>query len=165
MGGDLHFHFTYSRYESCGERADFEEKSEMIREMSLDLFGELFTAFVSKPNREEKKLAAALVEDALAHADGGDEQKKYAETAKGSIRRALNAESRNELARIAVWHYEKCAASFRRAADGFESAAKLQNRAKSRRKFLQKAGEMARYAAQAELTICEIEEFRREGTR
>jgi hypothetical protein len=135
----------------------------MIREMSLDLFGEMFTAFASKPNAEDKKLAAAIVEDARAHAAKGAQQQGYARTATNAIRRAVSAESRRELARIAVWHYEKCAENFRQSAVGFESAARLQSGAKSRRRLLRKAAETARCAAQAELSMREIEEFQTEG--
>jgi hypothetical protein len=136
----------------------------MIREMSLDLFGEMFAAFTAPERKaEDKKLAAALVEDAAKHAAKGVEQQKYARTAQNSIRGGASAESRRELARIAVWHYENCAASFRQSAIGFESAAKLQARAKSRRALLQKAGEIARCVARAELAITEIDEFYGEG--
>jgi hypothetical protein len=136
----------------------------MMRELSLDLFGEMFAAFGANKGAEDKKLAIALAEDAGKHADEGERQQGYAKTAKDSIRRAMSAESRTELVRIAAWHFEKCARSFRASAVGFESAAKLQKRAKARRKFLQQAAEMTRLAAQADLAICEIDEFLQKGT-
>jgi hypothetical protein len=129
----------------------------MIREMSLDLFGEMFTAFA--PRAEDKRLAAAIVKDARKHATRGGEQQKYAQTAKDSIEKALSAESRRELARIAVWHYENCAENFRRSATGFESASRLQTSPRLCRALLLKAEDATRRASEAALAIGEIENF------
>ena len=131
----------------------------MVREIGLELFGEMFSAFaVTKPTIEEKRLARALAEDGRRHFLSGEEQRKYAGTAELSIQRAASEKSRRELGRIAVWHYERSAESFRGAAIGFESAAKLQTSLRARRAFFDKANRAARLAAQAELSICEIEE-------
>ena len=129
----------------------------MLREMSLDLFGEMFPAFA--PRAEDKRLAAAIVKDARKHAARGDEQQKYAQTARNSIARASSAESRRELARIAVWHYETGAENFRRSAIGFESASRLQTSSRLRRALLLKAKAAERRAAEVALAISEIEDF------
>lgn len=124
--------------------------------MSLDLFGERFAVFVPKPSAEEIGLANALVDDAEQHLNEGSEQQKYAEMARTLIANAENDAHRTELALIAVWHYEKCAAGFRRAVVSFESAAKIQKDEKMRRKLLKKAEATAESAMQAELSVLEL---------
>ena len=128
----------------------------MIQEMSLDLFGEMFTVFVPKPSAEDIKLANALVKDGEQHADEGKEQQNYAEMARTLIANAENDKSRAELSRIAVWHYERCANGFRHSVVSYESAAKIQKTEKSRRKLLKKAEMMAEFAMQAELSVLEL---------
>jgi hypothetical protein len=137
----------------------------MIQEMSLDLFGEMFTVFVPKPSAEDIKLANALADDAEKNAGDGSEQQKYAEMARTLITNAENDESRTELARIAGWHYERCAVSFRHSVVSFESAAKIQKDEKLRRQLLKKAEATAEFAMQAELSVLELtsDEKKRKG--
>ena len=128
----------------------------MIQEMSLDLFGDRFAVFAAKPGAEEIKLAKALTEDADAHADEAEKQRDYAEMARTLAANAENGESRRELVRIALWHYERCAAGFRSAVIQFESAAKIQNTEGARRRLLKKTEAMAELAMQAELSVLEL---------
>ena len=132
----------------------------MVREIGLELFGEMFSAFAAtaKPKAQEKRLARALAEDARRHFSSGEEQQRYAKTAELSMSCTVSEKSRKELGRIAVWHYERSAESLRRAAVGFESAAKLQGSHRARRAFFDKANRAARMAAQADLFVREIEE-------
>ncbi len=124
--------------------------------MSLDLFGDVFTVFAPKPSAEDIELAQALTEDGEQHADKGREQQNFAEMARTLIKNAENDESRAELTQIAVWHYEKCAGSFRNSVIDFESAAKIQKHENSRRRLLQKAEAMAEFSMQAELAVLEL---------
>jgi len=137
----------------------------MIQEMSLDLPGEMFTVFAAKPSAEEINLANALARDAEQNAAEGNEEQKYAEMARTLITNAENDTHRTEIARIAVWHYEKCAAGFRRSVVGFESAAKIQKDEKMCGKLLKKAETMAELAMQAELSVLELtgDEKKRKG--
>jgi hypothetical protein len=137
----------------------------MIQEMSLDLFGEMFTVFVPKPSAEDIKLAKALASDGEEHAAEGNEQQNYAAMARTLIANAENDESRTELARIAVWHYEKCAAGFRHSVVSYESAAKIQKDEKLRRRLLKKAEAAAELVMRAELSVLELtsDEKKREG--
>jgi len=128
----------------------------MIQEMSLDLFGNGFTVFAPKPSAEDVRLAKALTEDGAKNADDAERQQNYAEMARTLIANAENDESRTELTRIAVWHYERCAAGFRRSVVGFESAAKIQKTESVRRQLLKKAEAMAESAMQAELAMLEL---------
>src|SRR5215213_8427911 len=121
----------------------------MIQEMSLDLFGERFAVFAPPAGAEDLKLAKALTEDAAKHVAEAGKQHKYAEMARVLIMETAQAESRRELIRIAVWHYERCAAGFRRAVVSFESAARIQ-KASDARKLLKKAEATADSAARAE---------------
>lgn len=128
----------------------------MIQEMSLDLFGERFTVFTPKPGAEDIKLAEALAEDAAGQRAEAEKQREYAEMARTLITGAENGESRRELARIAVWHYERSAASFRSAVVSFESAARIQKAERMRRRLLKKAEAMAESAKRAELAVLEL---------
>ncbi|HVE56667.1 MAG TPA: hypothetical protein VNB22_07555 [Pyrinomonadaceae bacterium] len=128
----------------------------MIQELSLDLFGEMLTAFTPKPSAEEIRLANALVADGEQNTVEGREQQKYAEMARALIVTAENEARRTELARIAVWHYEKSGTGFRRSTVSFESAAKIQKNEKLRRKLLKKAETAAELAMQAELSVLEV---------
>jgi hypothetical protein len=148
IGGDLVFGFFYSDQRRGIKarqklfRTSFLRKTgdlQMIQEMSLDLFGERLAVFVSSPGAEEAKLAKALTQDAARHAGEAGKQRKYAGMARALIRETANDESRRELIRIAVWHYERCAAGFRQAVVSFESAAKIQKATGARRKWLKKA--------------------------
>ena len=129
----------------------------MIKEMSLDMFGEMFTVFAPQANAEEDiKPANALTEDGARHAGEAAKQLEYAETARASMRAARQTENIGELARISVWHYESCAAAFRRSVLSFESAAKIERAENARRKMLKKARAMAESARQAELAALEL---------
>jgi hypothetical protein len=128
----------------------------MIREMSLDLFGERFAVFVAPPSAEDLKLAKALKDDAAKHAGEAAKQRKYAEMAQNLIRQTTPHESRRELICIAVWHYERCAGSFRQAVVSFESAAKIQRSSDARRRLLKKAEAFAEFAMRAELAVLEL---------
>jgi len=128
----------------------------MIQEMSLDLFGERFAVLMPKPGAEEIKLANALVNDGEQNSVEGRRQQKYAEMAHSLIVNAENDAHRTELARIAAWHYEKSGAGFRRSSVSFESAAKIQEDEKTRRRLLKKAGTAAELAMQAELSVLEV---------
>jgi hypothetical protein len=64
-------------------------------------------------------------------------------------------ESRRELIRIAVWHYERCAAGFRRAVVSFESAARIQ-KASGAPKLLKKAEATGASAVRAERAAREL---------
>ena len=128
----------------------------MIQEISLDLFGSRFAVFTSKPSAEEIKLAKALAEDGTNHAAEAEKQRNFAEMARTLIANAENDESRAELTRIAVWHYERCANGFRQSVVSFESAAKIQKAEGARRKLLEKAEAMAESAMQAELAVLEL---------
>jgi hypothetical protein len=135
----------------------------MIQEMSLDLFGERFAVFMPTPSTEDIKLAEALTEDAARHAGEAGKQQEYAEAARKLSTETAPAESRRELMRIAAWHYERCADSFRQAVVSFESAAKIQKAENPRRKLLKKAAAMAELAMRAECAIVELKT--REKTR
>jgi hypothetical protein len=128
----------------------------MIQEISLDLFGSRFAVFAPKPGAEDIKLAKALTEDAAKNAAEAGKQQEYAEIARTFIANAENDESRAALTRIAVGHYERCAAGFRNAVVSFESAAKIQTTEIARRKLLEKAETLAESAMQAELAVLEL---------
>lgn len=128
----------------------------MIQEMSLDLFGERFTIFTPKPSAEDIKLAEALTDEGSAHAAQAEREREFAELAKALITGAENDSKRRALARIAVWHYERSAASFRRAHLSFESAARIRKVEKSRRRILKKAEAMAESADDAQLAAREL---------
>ena len=128
----------------------------MIQEMSLDLFGERFAVFTPKPSVEDIKLADALTADADGQAADAAEQREYAGKAEALITVAENEAHRRELARIAVWHYERSAASFRSALLGFESAARIQTAERARRRLLKKAAAMAELAARAQRAVLEL---------
>ena len=128
----------------------------MIQEMSLDLFGERFAVFTPKPSAEDIKLAEALAADAAGHRAEAEKQREYAEMARTLITGTEDDSNRRELARIAVWHYERSAACFRRAHLSFESAAKIQNAEIARRRLLKKAETMAEFAGRAELAALEL---------
>jgi hypothetical protein len=137
----------------------------MMQEMSLDLFGERFAVFSPAPSMEELNLAKALAEDAADQADEAETEREYAEMARTLIAKSESAESRRELCRIAVWHYEQCAQGFRQAVAGFESSAKIQKASAARRRLLEKAGRFAELAMQAELAVLELNrgEKKKEG--
>ena len=126
----------------------------MIQEMSLDFVGERFTVFTPKPSAEDILLAEALTRDAAAKSEEAETERKYAEMARTLITGAENGESRRELARIAVWHYERSAVCFRSALLSFESAARIQKA--ERRRLLKKAEAMAESADRAELAVLEL---------
>jgi hypothetical protein len=128
----------------------------MIQEMSLDLFGERFAVFAPPSGAQDSELAKALTDDAGEHAVEAGRQQKYAAMARNLIRETASGESRRELVRIAVWHYERCAAGFRQAVVSFESAAKIQKAETARRKLLKKAEVMAESAMRAELAVLEL---------
>ncbi|HEY8562208.1 MAG TPA: hypothetical protein VIL74_17670 [Pyrinomonadaceae bacterium] len=126
----------------------------MMREMSLDVFGEQFPVFAATPRAEDIKLAKDLAEDAARHAGEALKQRAYAETARGSVKAA--PENLCELARIAVWHYERSAEAFRRSVVGFESAAKIERGEKTRRNLSKRAAAMIEAARRAERAAREL---------
>jgi hypothetical protein len=128
----------------------------MFQEMSLDLFGERFAVFAPSPRAEDVKLAEALTEDAAKHAAEAGKQRKFAGAARNLIKETGHRESRCELVRIAVWHYERCAAGFRQSVVGFESAAKIQKAPDARRRLLKKAAAMAEAAERMERAALEL---------
>jgi hypothetical protein len=139
----------------------------MIQEMSVDLLGERFAIFAAPPSAEEVSLAKALAEDAAGRAAAAGREREYAEMAQRSIRGTTNEESRRELQRIAVWHYERSAEAFRCAAAGFESAAKIQKENSARRRLLKRARAAADAANRAECVLLELKrgaKIRKGGT-
>lgn len=91
-----------------------------------------------------------FVAEAEQYVDRGCEEERHGDTAKSLSSETEDPKRRADFARIAVWHYEKCAELCRRAAAEFEQVGKSQPNSLSRRNFQLQAAQIIKRAAQAE---------------
>jgi hypothetical protein len=110
-------------------------------------------------SKSENRLAHTLVKEGRDCARLADYEMKNGKTA---LNLAVDGKSKmlnQDLAKIALWHYERAADKYRRAVDGFEQSARIWRPSKRQRLMKHEAREMSQQAMKAESTVKFLNNF------
>ena len=127
---------------------------------AMNFFQSIFTFRNSMPNRISKaevELAISLKNEARTLTARAVEEMSNGQTTQTLAFEATDKEKARIFAEITIWHYSRAAEKYRRAAERFTEAGKIQT---ARRKaFNLKAAELTRCAAKAEAAVKRMNEF------
>jgi len=108
-------------------------------------------------NKQEVRLAVWLKCEAETLAEKGDEEMRNGRMTQDLSFEAKDVEKTRVFAEIAVWHNGRAAEKYRKSAERYEEAGKIQTG--KRREFNLKAKEMKCRAAQAEAAVNSLNDF------
>jgi hypothetical protein len=111
-------------------------------------------------NRDEVKLVRALIKDAKTLAQEAESEARHGETARNVMREAaktIDNELEQNMARIAVWHFERSLKKYQKASVRYHEAGRMQT--KKSRVFFAEAGALAGQAGEIKIIIESLNNF------
>ena len=122
---------------------------------AINFFQSLFSLNSFAPaviNRHEAKLIRALIKDAKMLVETAESETRHGATAQNLMLETQNDKTlRQNMATIAMWHFERSLEKYQKAAARYNEAGKIQTR--NSRIFFAEAKEMAKCADAAEAKI------------